>query len=119
MLKTSLITLLTASIALAATVSIGSASETTVRDHRTKTTVRDHRTVRSHEVVTVQQGKYDCSFGLIKLYKMGYTPISATNCGGAIFRFTAMDGTVLLHATMSSHTAQMRISMAGIVAPNN
>lgn len=86
-----------------------------VRDHRTpQTETRDHRTPRRNEVVVVGQGRFDCVSGGIQLHRMGYHDIVASDCSGAVFHYTAMDGSAIFHAAMSSHSGSMRVEFVGI-----
>ena len=117
MTNSSILKLLAATISLAATVSTASASETKpiVRDHRVKIEVRDHRTKRPNEVVVVSHGKYDCRDGVAQLYKMGFTGINPLDCDGVIYHYTAIDGSAVYKAAMSSHTDKIRLTMIGII----
>lgn len=116
MLRTSIITVLAASITLGATTLTSSAAEgpANVRDHRTKTEVRDHRTQRPNEVVVVGQGRYDCRSGAFQLYKLGYTAIDAYDCDGAVYHYSALDGAALFRAAMSSHSGEMTVTFIGL-----
>ena len=117
MTNSSIFTLLAATLSLVATISTASASETkpNVRDHRVKVEVRDHRTKRRNEVVVIPQGKYDCWDGVAQLYKMGFTGINALDCDGAIYHYTAIDGSAVFKAAMSSHSAEIKLTMIGII----
>lgn len=85
-----------------------------VRDHRVKTTVRDHRIRHNTETVIVGQGSKSCEFGEVKLAKMGYARIRPFDCVGAVFHYAAVDGLVLVHATMSSHSGEIQVKTVGI-----
>jgi len=102
-------------VAMSVTASFATDAKPTVRDHRTTVTVRDHRTPRRNEVVVVAQGKYHCPVGIVQLFKMGYTDISANDCAGAVYHYTARDGLMLFRAKMSSHTGAMEVKMVGIM----
>lgn len=112
-IRTSLIASIAAVSAFAASPALSDASH--IRDHRTKVVVRDHRAKRKNETIVVGQGGKTCESGVAKLYKMGLSWIRPYDCDGAVFHYAAVDGLVLVHAAMSSHSGAMKIKTVGIL----
>lgn len=87
-------TLLVASISIASSLAGAQAADgrAEVRDHRSKPIIRDHRTTRKNEVVPSKQKKYSCASGSERLVRMGYASISAYDCNGSVYHYTAVEG---------------------------
>jgi len=86
-----------------------------VRDHRTTDReIRDHRTV-TNEVVIVGQGSLSCVAGTHQLIRSGLPFVTAYDCEGALYHYTASDGSSVFLATMSSHTGELNVEFAGLL----
>lgn len=97
------------------TVPSGERDAAGVADHRSPTgTVRDHRTSRRNEVVVVGQGDYSCLDGETMLGRMGYESIDAYDCDGAVYHYTAVDGSAVFRAAMSSHSGEIRVEFIAL-----
>ncbi|MGI3183883.1 hypothetical protein ACROHD_02295 [Nioella aestuarii] len=77
--------------------------------------VRDHRTPPETEVIVVDQGGYSCVHGVIALTRMGLNSINPTDCVGAVYHYTAVDGSSFFHAAMSSHSGEIRVEFRGLI----
>lgn len=85
-----------------------------VRDHRSKPIIRDHRTTRKNEVVPSKQKKYSCASGSERLVRMGYTSISAYDCNGSVYYYTAIEGASIFRASMKAFTGKMTVQFIAL-----